>query len=138
LATSKGSVVAKKDFGENPEITLVLGVNETSRYLTDHQKLALIQEKVEALLRNRMRLLSEEASTISSDMEALVMRLRTKGHLAPLGDIKSARWYRTAGDFKLLQRLYEFICSVTGRTSVVGHQEGDGDEDVEVVSESDE
>lgn len=100
---------------DDGEITLVAGLSQGDPALTDRDKLNLIQDRVEELLRNRIRLLRTEASAISSDMEALVLRLDRDGYRAGLGDIRSARWYRTAGDFKLLQGLVEFIISVTGR-----------------------
>lgn len=121
------------------EVTLVVtGLVNGERAFTDDQKLRLVQERVEDLLRNRIRLLRIEASTISSDMEALVLRLDRDGCLARLADIKSARWYRTAGDFRLLQGLYEFVVSLTGRPgSIRIDDEGDDPDTDPDVSEND-
>ena len=47
-------------------------------------------------------------------MEALIGRLRGKGHLAKVDDLKAGRWYRTASDLRLLQELYTFVCQVSG------------------------
>lgn len=94
--------------------TLIVEIPASIPKMSDTEKLTQIRIRVGDLLQNRLALLSNEAAAVSSDMEGLLLRLRAQGHHARIDDIRSARWYRTASELKLLQNIYGYICALTG------------------------
>jgi len=76
--------------------------------------LEAVKLKIEGLIASRLGILHGEASDLAADMEALIGRLRSRGHEAKVDDLKAGRWYRTASDLRLLQELYTFVCQVGG------------------------
>jgi hypothetical protein len=94
--------------------TLFLVSNPRSHLLGSDAKLKLIQTHIESLLQNRLGLLRSEATSVAADMDALTSRIDAAGHGARVDDMKSGRWYRTAGDLRLLQNVYTFVCSTIG------------------------
>ncbi len=73
-----------------------------------------VRTEIEGLIAARLGTLHREASDLSADMEALIGRIRCKGHAAKVDDLRAGRWYRTASDLRLLQELYSFVCRVGG------------------------
>jgi len=82
--------------------------------VTRSNPLTAVKLKIESLIASRLGILHCEASDLAADMEALIGRLRSRGHKAKVDDLKAGRWYRTASDLRLLQELYTFVCDVGG------------------------
>ncbi len=92
------------------EIPLYFGTITSDKQL--EQQLLMLERAVV----DCMRVLRNEARTISADMEALALRIEDQGSAAILDDIRTARWYKTAHRFELLKNLYHTSCAIAGRT----------------------
>lgn len=67
---------------------------------------------LEEAVRHRMEVLRNESETLANDMDALVLRLSSQGHIADLLDIRSARWYRAAAQLDVLREICNSFCDV--------------------------
>jgi hypothetical protein len=108
--------------------TLVVDMREggAERHLSESEKFILLKRKVEELIMNRMQLLADEASVMASDMQALVGRLMTEGHLAQIDDLRTARWYKTASQLKAYRDVYTMVCTLLGTPMRSVHLPRDG------------
>lgn len=103
--------------------------------LTDTEKLSRVKDKLEALILNRMQLLHAEAITISSDMGALASRLEKGGSGAFIEDLRTARWYRTASEMRVLTEVRSYLLALRGEADLalempedeIEPEPGDGD-----------
>ncbi len=93
--------------------------------LTDRQRLDDLRTRLEGLVRDRMGTLSEEASTIAADLEALGIRLSDSGHLAQIEDIRSARWYRCKDQLLLARTIYGYVCRLVQHPEAAVHSPSD-------------
>jgi len=93
--------------------TLVIEVGGPSR--SPAEQIRAFHTLLRDALQNRMEALRDEAETIGNDMQALVGLLEDEGHEANLEDIKSARWYRTAAQLKMLKTIWGGWCDITGQ-----------------------
>lgn len=117
--------------------TLILDVGGPSR--TPAEQIRAFHTLLKDVMQNRMEALRDEAETIGNDMQALVGLLEDEGHEASLEDIKSARWYRTAAQLKMLKTIWGGWCEITGQpqTAVRMRPRADDDSDsVPVVSDT--
>jgi hypothetical protein len=78
-----------------------------------------------------MRAVHTEAAAISSDFEALKMRIECEGNEAQIGDIFAAAWYRAKHDLLMARRVYAFVCDIMGEEQASLHLGAcsDADED---------
>lgn len=85
-----------------------------STQLSDREKLDRIQCLLKKFLQERVTRLALEASKISSDLEALWLRLETAGSGINVADISSYCCLETRGEFLAARAIYLLVCSVLG------------------------
>lgn len=96
---------------------------------TDRQRLEEIRGLLRDFVVDRMRAVHSEAVAISSDLDALRLRIEAHGHAAEIEDIKSARWYRTKSQLLVGKKLYAAVCSIMGVDQGEVRLSGDEEED---------
>ena len=80
--------------------------------LSDAEKLQALRREVNSAIEDRLEKLRGECETMRQNMESLLFRIDAQGFDIELRDIKTATWYRTATEVKLLQQVREFIASL--------------------------
>lgn len=94
-------------------VTVMFQVPAPSRSTAEEQ-LGAIAARLEELIVDRMCALEQESLAVSSDLEALHLRLRKHGHQTDIEDIKTARWWKTKHELVIARLMYGFVCQVSG------------------------
>ena len=82
--------------------------------MTYRQRLEMIRTRLKDLVMDRMSAVAEEAATISSDMDALRLRIERHGDDATIEDIRTARWWRTRDQYALARQMFHYVSEVMG------------------------